>query len=106
MQGQIMARFQILALVFAMAVSSAWGAFHVEENSLRVTSPPSLQGKYESAIGNFGVPQYGGTLAGTVVYSKDQPKACEAFQDKPFKPSESSGRLPVIALVDRGGLFL
>jgi hypothetical protein len=105
MQGQIMARFQILALMFAIAVSSAWGAFHVEENSLRVTSPPSLQGKYESAIGNFGVPQYGGTLAGTVVYSKDQPKACQAFQDKPFKPSESSGRLPVIALVDRGDCY-
>ncbi len=38
------------------------GRFVVEKNSLRVTSPNSLKGVYECAIGNFGVPQYVRTM--------------------------------------------
>jgi hypothetical protein len=97
-------------MIVMMVVSSWWpsavyGSFVVEESSLTVTSPQSLKGTYQSAIGNFGVPQYGGTLAGSVKYSKDKPKACDPFVDpSSFKPSASQGGRPVIALVDRGGL--
>ncbi len=97
-------------MIIMMVVSSWWpsavyGSFVVEESSLTVTSPQSLKGTYQSAIGNFGVPQYGGTLAGSVRYSKDKPKACDPFVDpSSFKPSTSQGGRPVIALVDRGGL--
>jgi hypothetical protein len=103
MTGKRMARFKILALVFAMVTSSALGAFLIEENSITVTSPDSLKGTYQSSIGNFGVPQYGGTLAGTVVYLKDKPKGCDPFEDRTFRAN--SGGRPVFALVDRGGLF-
>jgi hypothetical protein len=97
-------------MIVMMVVSSWWpsavyGSFVVEESSLTVTSPQSLKGTYPSAIGNFGVPQYGGTLAGSVRYSKDKPKACDPFVDpSSFKPSTSQGGRPVIALLDRGGL--
>ncbi|KAF2616280.1 hypothetical protein F2Q70_00010497 [Brassica cretica] len=42
--------------------------FVVEKNSLSVTSPESIKGTHDSAIGNFGIPQYGGSMAGTVIY--------------------------------------
>ncbi|CAM6042520.1 unnamed protein product [Sphagnum compactum] len=98
-------------MIIMMVVSSWWpsavyGSFVVEESSLTVTSPQSLKGTYQSAIGNFGVPQYGGTLAGSVRYSKDKPKACDPFVDpSSFKPSSSQGGRPVIALVDRGDCY-
>jgi hypothetical protein len=101
----------VMKIMIIMVVVSSWwpsavyGSFVVEESSLTVTSPQSLKGTYQSAIGNFGVPQYGGTLAGSVRYSKDKPKACDPFVDpSSFKPSTSQGGRPVIALVDRGGL--
>ncbi len=115
-QEKQMSGFKIVLLmvmkimIIIMVVSSWWpsavyGSFVVEESSLTVTSPQSLKGTYQSAIGNFGVPQYGGTLAGSVRYSKDKPKACDLFADSSsFKPSTSQGGRPVIALVDRGGL--
>ncbi|KAH9553973.1 hypothetical protein CY35_08G040700 [Sphagnum magellanicum] len=103
MTGKRMARFKILALVFAMVASSALGAFLIEENSITVTSPDSLKGTYQSSIGNFGVPQYGGTLAGTVVYLKDKPKGCDPFEDRTFRAN--SGGRPVFALVDRGDCY-
>lgn len=95
----------IMMVVSSWCPSAVYGSFVVEESSLTVTSPQSLKGTYQSAIGNFGVPQYGGTLAGSVRYSKDKPKACDPFVDpSSFKPSTSQGGRPVIALVDRGGL--
>lgn len=82
---------------------SCWGRFMVEKNSLRVTSPDSLKDVYECAIGNFGVPNYGGTLAGIVVHPKANRKACKSFEefDVSFKPK--SGAFPTFVLVDRGG---
>ncbi|AES73268.2 vacuolar sorting receptor protein, putative [Medicago truncatula] len=40
--------------------------FVVEKNNLRVTSPDSIKGTYDSTIGNFGIPQYGGSMDGTL----------------------------------------
>lgn len=97
-----MARLGLLFLLAAMVVP-AWATFLVEENSLTVTSPDSIKGTYESAIGNFGIPQYGGTMSGTVKYPSANPKACVEFADKVFKPQ--AGERPTFALVDRGGMF-
>lgn len=72
----------------------------MEKNSLKVTSPESIKGVYECAIGNFGVPQYGGTLTGRVGYPDSNQNACVDF-DKPFK--SNPGELPLFLLVDRGG---
>ncbi|KAF8042182.1 hypothetical protein BT93_A0717 [Corymbia citriodora subsp. variegata] len=83
-----------------------WGAcagrFVVQKNSLKVTSPNSMKGAYECAIGNFGVPQYGGTLMGTVVYPRANQKACGDF-DVSFK--SKPGGLPVFVLADRGECY-
>ncbi|TVU47150.1 hypothetical protein EJB05_06737 [Eragrostis curvula] len=96
-----------LLLVVALAVADlATARFVVEKNSIQVTSPEELKGKYECAIGNFGVPQYGGTLHGWVEYPRSNKKACQSFDqfDISFKPKAAGGR-PNFVLVDRGDCF-
>ncbi|KAG1366891.1 Vacuolar-sorting receptor 3 [Cocos nucifera] len=105
-----MRRSDGLVLGFLLAVwglglgflaSPAAGRFVVEKNSLMVTSPSELRGKHDSAIGNFGIPQYGGSMAGMVVYPKTNKYACEEFSDSDlYKPKP--GALPNFLLIDRG----
>lgn len=97
----------LLAVVALALADAAAGRFVVEKNSIQVTSPDELKGKYECAIGNFGVPQYGGTLHGWVQYPKSNRKACQSFDqfDISFKPKQAGGR-PNFVLVDRGGDLL
>ncbi|KAF0913663.1 hypothetical protein E2562_023763 [Oryza meyeriana var. granulata] len=106
MRGPVRWAVAAAVVVLAMMVDSAAGRFVVEKNSLRVTSPESLEGKYECAIGNFGVPQYGGTLHGWVVYPKSNKKACKSFEDFDisFKSTRSGGR-PKFVLIDRGECY-
>ncbi|KAM7263589.1 hypothetical protein ACFE04_001272 [Oxalis oulophora] len=82
-----------------------YGRFVVEKNSLKVTSPDSVKGIYECAIGNFGVPQYGGTLMGTVSYPKSNQKGCKSFDDLSISFKSKPGGLPTFVLVDRGDCF-
>ncbi|RZS10803.1 hypothetical protein BHM03_00042076, partial [Ensete ventricosum] len=82
---------------------TCWGKFVVEKNSLKVTSPNSLKGVYESAIGNFGFPQYGGTMVGIVAYPKANRKACHWFKDFDISYKSKPGGFPTFLLVDRGG---
>lgn len=79
------------------------GRFVVEKNSLRVTSPDKIKGTYDSAIGNFGIPQYGGSMAGAVVYPKENKKGCKEFSDFGVSFQSKPGALPTFALLDRGG---
>ncbi|XP_051132627.1 vacuolar-sorting receptor 3-like [Andrographis paniculata] len=79
--------------------------FVVEKNSLKVTSPDSIKGTHDSAIGNFGVPQYGGSMAGTVVYPKDNRKGCKGFDDFGISFKNKAGAMPNFVLVDRGDCF-
>lgn len=79
--------------------------FVVEKNSLTITSPDSIKGTYDSAIGNFGVPQYGGSMAGTVVYPKENGKGCEVFDQFGLSFKSKLGALPNFVLVDRGGII-
>lgn len=81
------------------------GRFVVEKNSLKVTSPDKLKDTYECAIGNFGIPQYGGTLVGAVIYPKSNQKACKTFDDDASFKSKP-GSLPIFLLADRGGNYL
>lgn len=76
--------------------------FIVEKNSLKVTSPASIRNVYECAIGNFGVPKYGGTMNGIVIYPKTNQVACKDF-DVSFK--SKPGGMPAFLLVDRGDCF-
>jgi hypothetical protein len=94
------AKLPLLPLLL-LAALAAEARFVVEKNSLMVTSPTSLRGRHDSAIGNFGIPQYGGSMAGALVYPKDNADACDAFDGKhPFRTKP--GALPTFLLVDRG----
>ncbi|XP_008788526.1 vacuolar-sorting receptor 1-like [Phoenix dactylifera] len=96
-------------LWFSVWVLFLWGSslgrFVVEKNSLKVTSPESLKGIYECAIGNFGVPQYGGTMVGIVVYPKANRKACSKFDDFDISFKSKPGSFPTFLLVDRGDCY-
>ncbi len=95
-------------LGFLLLLSScqlATPRFVVEKNSLTVTSPDSIKGNHDSAIGNFGIPQYGGSMAGTVVYPKDNRKGCRAFDEFGISFKSKPGSLPMFVLLDRGDCF-
>ncbi|KAJ0743317.1 putative PA domain, Thioredoxin-like superfamily [Helianthus annuus] len=104
MEGKVGVAICVLLLLLLMC-ESTMGRFVVEKNNLRVTSPQNLKDTYECAIGNFGVPQYGGTLAGAVVYPKTNQKACKSFTDDVSFNFNSGAGLPVFLLVDRGDCY-
>ncbi|KGN52769.1 vacuolar-sorting receptor 4 isoform X2 [Cucumis sativus] len=89
-------------LLWLSLVPLCMGRFVVEKNSLRVTSPEKIRGTYDSAIGNFGIPQYGGSLAGVVVYPKENQKGCKDFGDFHISFQSKPGSLPIFVMVDRG----
>ncbi|KAF2286861.1 hypothetical protein GH714_033498 [Hevea brasiliensis] len=81
-------------------MSSVFGRFVVEKSSISVLSPLNLSSKQDSAIGNFGLPDYGGLMVGSAVYSDKEPLGCQPFDgDKPFR---SMSCHPTILLLDRG----
>ncbi|KAK1291708.1 Vacuolar-sorting receptor 1 [Acorus calamus] len=88
-------------MVMVMMQRGAMARFVVEKNSLTVTSPEELRGTHDSAIGNFGIPQYGGSMAGTVVYRSGE-DGCDAYGPSVSLRSKP-GALPNFLLVDRGG---
>lgn len=91
------------ALLVLILTEIVVGRFVVEKNSLRVISPDSIKGTYDSAIGNFGLPQYGGSMAGTVVYPKYNRNGCKDFGDSGISFKAKAGAMPNFVLVDRGG---
>ncbi|RWR79053.1 vacuolar-sorting receptor 1-like protein isoform X1 [Cinnamomum micranthum f. kanehirae] len=92
-------------ICFLYLWGSCYGRFVVEKSSLHVKSPDSLKGVYESAISNFGVPQYGGRMIGTVVYPKANHKACKIFSEFDISFKSMPGGMPTILLADRGDCF-
>lgn len=96
-------KFGVLSFSFVLILELAFGTFLVEKNNLKVTSPDSIKGVYECAIGNFGIPKYGGTLVGTVVYPMSNHKGCKSFSEFGVSFKSSPGSLPTFLLIDRGG---
>lgn len=94
-----------LGFLYLSLFQSVLCRFVVEKNSLRVVSPDDIKGTYDSAIGNFGIPQYGGSLPGTVVYPKENRKGCRNFDDFGTSFKSKSGAMPTFVLVDRGGML-
>ena len=95
-----------LFLVSALLLSSSFvfGRFVVEKSSISVLSPVSLRSKHDSAIGNFGIPDYGGFMVGSAIYPDKGTSGCQAFDgDKPFR---SKSPRPTIVLLDRGGIVI
>ncbi|GMP51503.1 hypothetical protein CsSME_00017704 [Camellia sinensis var. sinensis] len=95
----------IFVVVWFLLYGTCLGRFVVEKNSLKVTSPESLKGVYECAIGNFGVPQYGGTMVGIAVYPETNQDGCKSFDDDVSFKSKPGG-FPIFVLLDRGGKII
>ncbi|PIA37625.1 hypothetical protein AQUCO_03000290v1, partial [Aquilegia coerulea] len=83
-------------------ISCVYGRFVVEKSSITVLSPYNLRSKHDSAIGNFGIPDYGGTMMGSVVYPDKSSHGCNSFEDFGFKSRSSR---PTILLLDRGECY-
>ena len=74
----------------------------MEKNSISVLAPLDMRSKHDGAIGNFGIPEYGGSMVGSVVYPQKGSFGCVPFEgDKPFKSRSSP---TTILLLDRGGI--
>ncbi|KAF9595016.1 hypothetical protein IFM89_036034 [Coptis chinensis] len=94
--------FVILLFICVSSISISTSRFVVEKNSLTLTSLDSIKGTHDSAIGNFGIPQYGGSMAGSVLFPKENQKGCKKFEDFGVSFKTKSGGLPNFILVDRG----
>ncbi|CAI9090694.1 OLC1v1025519C4 [Oldenlandia corymbosa var. corymbosa] len=96
--------FLILVLALLLIViNKSEARFVVEKSSVSILDPLDLRSKHDAAIGNFGVPDYGGSMVGSVVYPQQGANGCSAFDgDKPFK---SKTTRPTILLLDRGGCY-
>ncbi|XP_020109869.1 vacuolar-sorting receptor 6-like isoform X2 [Ananas comosus] len=88
-------------LLVLLGAGFASGRFVVETSSVRVISPQHIRGHHDAAIANYGIPNYGGTMAGVVVYPDKKTTGCDPF-DSTFK---SKSRRPVILLLDRGDCY-
>ncbi|XP_028759173.1 vacuolar-sorting receptor 6 [Neltuma alba] len=96
-RNSIIPRFAFWVLFL---VSSVCARFIVEKIDITVMAPKDLQDKHVGAAGNFGVPDYGGYMTGSVFYPEKGALGCQPFEgDKPFKSEPS---LPTILLLDRG----
>eukprot|EP00884_Botryococcus_braunii_P018971 jgi/Botrbrau1/5758/Bobra.0134s0028.3 len=89
------------ALAFALLSRCGVSQWVVETNSVRVKEPAKIAGEFDAAIGDFGVPLYGASMEGELVYPAGNPKGCSPF---PKKFTSKKG-LPVILIVDRGDCY-
>uniref|UniRef100_A0A8R7QS50 Uncharacterized protein n=1 Tax=Triticum urartu TaxID=4572 RepID=A0A8R7QS50_TRIUA len=53
--------------------------FVVKKSSVRVLAPEHIWGHHDAAIVNFGVPDYGGTLTGVMLYLDKKAIGCAEF---------------------------
>lgn len=95
---------RVLLIIWALAWrNEVEGRFVVEKSSISIVNPFAMRSKHDAAIANFGVPDYGGSMVGTVLYPAKGASGCSPFDgEKPFKSTSSR---PVILLVDRGDCY-
>ncbi|RZC49882.1 hypothetical protein C5167_018319 [Papaver somniferum] len=98
----IIISMNLMVWVSFILLVSVNGRFVVEKSSISVLSPDNLRSKHDSAIGNFGIPDYGGTLIGTIVYPSDKSSSngCNSFDVK-----SHSSSAPIFLLLDRGDCY-
>ncbi|KAK1324378.1 Vacuolar-sorting receptor 6 [Acorus calamus] len=77
------------------------GRFVVEKSSITVLSPENFRSRHDAAIGNFGIPEYGASMTGVVVYPEKSSTGCEDFGER-FRSLSSR---PVVLLLDRGDCY-
>lgn len=88
-----------LTIIIAIVVVVVDARFVVEKESISVLNPEEMRSKRDGSIANFGLPDYGGFIIGSVVYPDSKTDGCSAF-GKTFKPKFPR---PTILLLDRGG---
>jgi len=107
MEGEDIAKgavgFYIVMLL--LMISSVLGRYVVEENSINVIAPYSLRGKRNSSIGNFGVPDYGGTMIGKLVYPEKGKFGCKSFEELGVPFSKLDSEILFLLVDRRGGSF-
>ncbi|XP_043689809.1 vacuolar-sorting receptor 6-like [Telopea speciosissima] len=92
----------LLSILFGSS-THVYARFVVEKNSISVLAPEKLRSNHDGSIGNFGVPDYGGSLMGSVVYPKMGTKGCSSFEGN--NSFNSRSYLPNIILLDRGECY-
>ncbi|KAK1279509.1 Vacuolar-sorting receptor 7 [Acorus gramineus] len=75
--------------------------FVVEKSSITVLSPENFRSRHDAAIGNFGIPEYGASMTGVVVYPEKSSTGCKDLGEQFRSPSLR----PVVLLLDRGGCY-
>ncbi|CAI7914680.1 unnamed protein product [Closterium sp. NIES-53] len=99
-----LATFLFVFVVVGSLLAVVRASFIVQTHSIQITEPKSIRGTYDSAIANFGVPQYGGTLTGVIVYLQNNKAGCTKLsKSEAFK--KGVGQRPTILMVDRGGTW-
>ncbi|CAH8264765.1 unnamed protein product [Arabidopsis lyrata] len=91
----------VLALILALTMVVVNGVsprFFVEKSSLTVLNSWKMGAKHDAAIANFGIPNFGGFMIGSVVYAGQGAYGCDSF-NKNFNPKSP---YPTILLIDRG----
>lgn len=94
--------FLLIALLLAFE-TPVLSRFVVEKNSLTVLAPESISGTHDSATGNFGTPNYGGSMILNVKLPEKGADGCKPFETS-FKRTSSRSN-PTVALLDRGGCY-
>ncbi|KAH7426553.1 hypothetical protein KP509_10G005800 [Ceratopteris richardii] len=92
-----------LLLLSILMLPVAFCRFVVEKNSISVLSPESIAGRHDSAIGNFGAPDYGGSMILDVKLPQKGEDGCKPFESS-FKRTSAKSN-PSVALLDRGGCY-
>ncbi|CAL8466083.1 g5619 [Coccomyxa elongata] len=88
----------VCILLLSCALASA--QWVVETNSFRIKEPSTAAGEHDAAIGDFGVPLYGGALTGEIVYMENNKLGCSVLE-RPLVETT----LPVFLLVERGECY-
>ncbi|VVB02137.1 unnamed protein product [Arabis nemorensis] len=84
-----------LFLTLTMVVNGFSSRFFVEKSSVTVLNSWSMGAKHDAAIADFGLPNYGGFMIGSVVYAG---QGCDSFN----KTLKHKSPYPTILLIDRG----
>lgn len=100
--SSLLSNIILLLLLSLSSISSVVSRFVVEKSSIRVLSPEHIRARHDGAIANFGIPDYGGTMTGVVMYPEKGTTGCSPFDGHPFK---SKSKRPVVLLLDRGGCY-
>ncbi|CAL5410657.1 unnamed protein product [Camellia sinensis] len=100
-----MALLMMALLVVSMVLVSCVNArFVVQKSNIRILSPHNLRSSnHVGAMANFGVPNYGGSMVGSIVYPEKGYLGCNPFDG--HEPFKSKSHRPTILLLDRGDCY-